>query len=657
MKLAALYTAIALSLAISPLAAQQAPVRVPILIDTDLGSAVDDAFALGLALASTEVELAGVTTVGEAAEDRAWMVCRLLTHAGRSDVPVAFGRGEQPKGPIDWQIQYRRHPAVVWNRTNKPLAEPAVEFLYDKLKARPRELTIVALGPLTNVAQLLREHPDAKPLIKRIVIMGGALEIGYDGRPPAVAEWNIKQDIAAAKAVFDAGVPLLVVPLDATAGVKLTAEQRRKIFTAGTPLAFQLANLMELCEQPDQSLFDAVALAAAFDERFGTFAERKLAIADDGRTLVGEGPPNARVMRALRRDEFLAWTLDRLLAHGEPAWPAPPGNVSRLVERGGFPRRVHVVEDYETKIEKRWWLCGKLENKDLPPGGRRVCRAVLTQDFDDRQGNRRTSYRAVVFNPVPGPPMGPNTRLSFRYKLHGTDCLRVQLFSLSNGYHRYLSLAGLPQDAWQSATVDMTQMRRPDGSGGPLAADERIDDIQFYIDPRGELLIDDVVLYDAAAEGERRPFPKQIVFTGWFDTGKHGAEWPGDFEIVPHEQPRKWKFARSVAGEDGKQRLRVDLRGRRLLPNIVEVAFDYRMSGGDGIGVVLADRRGGETELHNETRVKPGGWSNATVRFEIPHADIQQFIDELRLVPPAGQTLEIDNLLIYEPGGDGPGRR
>ena len=630
-------------------AAAQQPGRVPLLVDTDIGSAVDDAFALGLAIASPEVELVGITTVGEAAEDRAWIVCRLLTQVGRTDVPVAFGPGEQPKGPIDWQIQYRRHPAVVWNRTNKPLAAPAVEMLYEKLKARPRELTIVALGPLTNVAQLLREHPDARTLMKRLIVMGGALEVGYDGRPPAVAEWNLKQDIAAAKAVFAAELPMLLVPLDATAGVKLSAEQERRLFAAGTPLAFQLANLIELCEQPDRSLFDAVAVMAAFDERLLTLAERQIAIADDGRTVAGSGTI-VRTATSLKRDEFLSWCLTRLLAHGEPAWPAPPGNLSMLVERGAFPSRVHVVEDYDTDIERRWWMCGKLETQDVPPGAGRAQRAVLTQDFDDRQGNRGTSYRAVIFNPVPGPPMGSNTRLAFRYKLHGTDRLRVQLFSLSNGYHRYLSLAGLSQDEWRDATVDLTQMRSPDGTGGPLAEGERIDDIQFYIDPRAELLIDDVVLYDAAVAEEKRPFPKRILFTGWFDTGKQGQEWPGDFEIVPHEKPRTWKFARSVAGPDGQQRLRVDLRGPRRLAEAVELAFDYRLSSGDRLRIELASR-GGEPIVAKE----PGGlaaerWTAATVRFNVPQtAGKDAFASEIRLIPPTGASLEIDNLLFYEP--------
>src|SRR5262249_48657644 len=186
----------------------------------------------------------------------------------------------------------------------------------------------------------------------------------------------------------------------------------------------------------------------------------------------------------------------------------PPGNPSKLIARAGMPNRVHCFEDYETDIERRWWMSGKAETADVPPGGgRRACRGVLTQDFDDRQGDMKTMYTAVIFNPVPGPPMGKAPRLSFRYKRHGTDTLRVQIYSRTKGYRRSLWLTGLPQGRWESAAVDMTAVRRPDGSGGPLSEDERIDDVQFYVDPRAELLIDDMVLYDAAAPDEKRPFP------------------------------------------------------------------------------------------------------------------------------------------------------
>jgi hypothetical protein len=193
-------------------------------------------------------------------------------------------------------------------------------------------------------------------------------------------------------------------------------------------------------------------------------------------------------------------------------------------------------------------------------------------------------------------------------------------------------------------------MRRPDGTGGPLSADERIDDIQFYNDPRAELLIDDVVLYDAASPDEKRPFPKRILFTGWFDTGKQGQEWPGDFEIVPHEKPRTWKFARSLAGEGGQHRLRVDLRGPRRLAAATELTFSYRLTGGDRIAIELADRRGG-TPLKQELRgLIRDAWAEATTRFDVPKVEGKDaHATEIHLIPPPGAVLEIDNLLLYEP--------
>jgi hypothetical protein len=245
--------------------------------------------------------------------------------------------------------------------------------------------------------------------------------------------------------------------------------------------------------------------------------------------------------------------------------------------------------------------------------------------------------------------MGPNARLSFRYKVRGTNLVRVQLYSLTNGYHRYLSVMGLPADEWQQATVDITQMRRPDGTGGPLSADERIDDIQFYIDPRAELLIDDVVLYDAAARDEKRPFPKRILFTGWFDTGKQEQEWPGEFEIVPHEKPRTWKFARSIADrETGQPKLVVDLRGPRRLAAAAELAFKYRLTGGDALQIELVSR---EVKLTAKLKnLKPGDWSETTVRFDVPGADqADRWATAIQFVPPAGAQLEIDDLLLYEP--------
>jgi hypothetical protein len=540
-------------------------------------------------------------------------------------------------------------------------------------KLKEGKLAIVALGPLTNIAHLLEQHPDAKDKIERIVLMGGALEVGYNGKAPAEPEWNIKSDIAAARAVFTSGVPLTVVPLDATAAMAMTKKHRDRFFSAYTLLTLQAQTLYELWDDTDSKplipgatakkgvreektpiLFDPVAVAAALsDGPAMTWHETRLTVDDKGMTICRKGEkPNAKVITEVNREKFLSWYVERVRSLGQNSLPAPPKHLTKLIPRSGFPAKVHVTEDYDTDIEKRWWMTGKAEAKDVPPDGRRAQRGVLTQDFDDRQGNMKTSYRAVIFNPVPGPPMGPNTRLSFRYKLTGTDTMRIQLYSLSNGYHRYLSVNGLPQNEWREGTVDMTQMRRPDGSGGPLSENERIDDIQFYVDPRAELLIDDVVLYDEAVPSEKRPFPKRILFTGIFDTGKQGKEWPGDFEIVAHEKPRTWKAARSVIDPATKQPwIRINLRGDRRLGAMTELGFKYHLSGADQMRVELAH---GKTRavLRQELKDLPRDqWSEATLRFQNANADIDDvWADEIRFILPTGATLTVDDVLLYVPG-------
>jgi inosine-uridine nucleoside N-ribohydrolase len=98
-----------------------------------VGTDIDDAFALALATADPEIELCGVTTVSGRTEDRAWMVCRFLSAVAMGEVPVAYGRGNQPPAEIGAQFQYRYHPAVLFGRTARPVKETAVELLHSRL--------------------------------------------------------------------------------------------------------------------------------------------------------------------------------------------------------------------------------------------------------------------------------------------------------------------------------------------------------------------------------------------------------------------------------------------------------------------------------------------------------------------------------------------
>lgn len=332
-----------------------------------------------------------------------------------------------------------------------------------------------------------------------------------------------------------------------------------------------------------------------------------------------------------------------------------PANVSKPIPRGNLPARVHVYEDFETDIEKRWWMAGKIETENVPSSlsryvpNTRCMRATETKNFDDKMEDKAKIWKGVIFNPVPGPPMGANTRLSFRYWLKGTPNLRVQIYSLTNNYHRYLLLTDLPQERWVAAAVDMTEARRPDGSGGPLSADERIDDIQFYIPRDAEMLIDDIVLYEAAPEEERRPFPRRIIFTGWFDTGKQGVEWPGKFDIVPHEKPLTWKFARSIADKTlDCSLIAVNMRGMRPVSGDSEVRFKYRLTGGDTLNLRICSSKDAPADGAPLRNVKQNEWR--TTSFKPDAQKLGAAVDTIQFTTKSSAQLSVDDVLFFEPG-------
>jgi inosine-uridine nucleoside N-ribohydrolase len=276
--------------------------RVPVLFDTDIGDDIDDAFALALLLASPEVDLRGVTTAFGDTHTRALIACRMLDAAGRKDVPVAAGRPSKiaARGQMKYGVQM---PGV-----RPPDKEHAVEFLYRQLKAHPGELTLLAVGPLTNVADLLAQHPDCKPWIKRVVIMGGSVHVGYNGKKTPEVEWNIRCDVKAAQTVFASGVPLVVAPLDATGTVELGPDARQRIFAAHPTLG----ELYKLWGGKTPVLFDPVAAALCVTERFCKMATYNVFVDDKGFTRVGDGEGSVRVATSIDRDAFVAWFVQRL---------------------------------------------------------------------------------------------------------------------------------------------------------------------------------------------------------------------------------------------------------------------------------------------------------------------------------------------------------
>jgi purine nucleosidase len=188
-----------------------------VLFDTDIGSDIDDAVALAYLLAQPRCDLLGVTTVTGDTRRRAALVAALCDAAGRSDVPIHCGAtGPLLHGP--GQPHTPQYDAIA----DKPHRERfpdshAVEFLRQTIRSRPGQITLIAVGPMTNIALLFASDPEIPGMLKQLVLMCGAFEASSVGLGPGRREWNAQCDPLATAMVFAARPPrLLSVGLNVT---------------------------------------------------------------------------------------------------------------------------------------------------------------------------------------------------------------------------------------------------------------------------------------------------------------------------------------------------------------------------------------------------------------------------------------------------------
>jgi inosine-uridine nucleoside N-ribohydrolase len=264
--------------------AQSAPVA-HVIFDTDIGTDIDDAYALAALTKHPELHLVGVTTVSGDAVARARLAAKFLSVAGGkwASVPVYAGTSTAPQymKQVEWARGFRS--------TN--LHESGgVEFMRREIDARPGQITLIAVGELTNIAALLDSEPDIAKKIRAISLMGGAIYRGYDPGSKPEPEWNIRSNIAAARSVFASGVPLLVAPLDSTTELIVTPEMRVKMFSAGAPLTDALAALNSIwrhtntwkAENP--TLFDVLAVNLVSSRKPYKMVALHVEVAADGLT-------------------------------------------------------------------------------------------------------------------------------------------------------------------------------------------------------------------------------------------------------------------------------------------------------------------------------------------------------------------------------------
>jgi purine nucleosidase len=293
----------------------------PVLIDTDPG--VDDALALLQAWGTPSLTVEAVTTVaGNVPVSAATLnVFRLLALREPHPAPVVAQGAAAPLGrPLRTATHYHGDDGLGdlddWPPVRPSLApEGAVDLMLATARCHGRALTLIALGPLTNVALAVAADPSVMRGIGRVVAMGGAVDVPGNVTPDA--EFNIHVDPAAAARVISAGLTLDLVPLDATRQAILSRAALEVALTAApTPIAERVrgftARSLRLDESHGMTLHDPLAVGLAADPSLARWETARVEIGPDGQTLRADGAPNVRIARTVDARRFLAAFLEAL---------------------------------------------------------------------------------------------------------------------------------------------------------------------------------------------------------------------------------------------------------------------------------------------------------------------------------------------------------
>lgn len=302
-----------------------------IIIDTDPG--VDDALAFLLALASPEIKLEALTTTqGNVTVEKATRnALSFLELARASHIPVAQGSILPLVQPL--RVSDSVHGtsgignAILPEPRTRPIPQHAVDYLIERVLAERHEITIFAIGPLTNIAMAIRKESGFAKAVKELVIMGGAIHEAGNTTP--LAEFNIYVDPHAAHIVFHSGIPMTLIPLDVTSKCLLKQEHVRRLLKIKSPIARFISEAVEVYLNfsiergySGSALHDPLTLATIIAPELLTFKEYHVDVDISGGVLMGKTfadsynitkkHPNMKVALDVRGQDFVELFLRRL---------------------------------------------------------------------------------------------------------------------------------------------------------------------------------------------------------------------------------------------------------------------------------------------------------------------------------------------------------
>lgn len=279
------------------LATQLTNGRRKVIIDTDPG--VDDAYALLLAMRSPELQIMAVSAVAGNVPIKFTLpnALRLVEIAGRDDIPVAGGAAEPLTRTLVTAAYAHGENGLAGvdfgSPKLQPVKEPSADLISRLVRENPGEITLIGIGPLTNIALALQQDSEIAKLVPGIVLMGGSLS---GGNVTPAAEFNFYVDPEAARIVFDSGIPVRMVGLDVTRKVELREEHIQQLKSAGNKVADAAASIaqatMDMYRRQGGSggphMHDPLAVSALLEPDILQFEDYRIEIETAGEITAGE---------------------------------------------------------------------------------------------------------------------------------------------------------------------------------------------------------------------------------------------------------------------------------------------------------------------------------------------------------------------------------
>lgn len=295
--------------------------RIPVILDTDIGNDVDDTWALLQLLRSPELDTKLIVTATGDTVLRAKVTAKYLEVAGHSDIPLGIGvRGE---GGVDNQKPWVEGYDL--NDFPGKIHEDGVQAMIDTIHASPEPVTLLVIGPATNIGEALKRDPSIAPKC-RFIGMHGSVDVGYGGSSEASAEYNVRADVPAFQAVLDADwLSCEITPLDTCGDIVLEGDRYQSLFQSDDPALVALfenykhfAELVEWMEidyfdTKSSTLFDCVAVYMAYSREHLVYETINLGVNEKGVTgRDAAGAPVEVALSWINQEAFLDHLTARL---------------------------------------------------------------------------------------------------------------------------------------------------------------------------------------------------------------------------------------------------------------------------------------------------------------------------------------------------------